>query len=141
MPFYDYQCPNNHRFELKQSYSAEPVATCPTCFEPARRLISLVPVHFKGSGFYVNDYGKKEPPSSGEGKEESKTVETAGKSGETSKEEVAKGDAPKAEPSPKDKASPSKDKGSVSQDKGSPADGKGSSAKDKNATSTASTKA
>ena len=59
MPYYDYQCSNSHRFELKQGFDADTVTTCPTCETEAKRLINLVPVHFKGSGFYVNDYGKK----------------------------------------------------------------------------------
>ena len=32
---------------------------CPQCGQLADRQISLVPVIFKGSGWYVNDYGKK----------------------------------------------------------------------------------
>ena len=32
---------------------------CPECGQLAERQISLVPVIFKGSGWYVNDYGKK----------------------------------------------------------------------------------
>ena len=59
MPIYEYKCANSHRFELKQSYLSEPVATCPTCDTKAKRVISPVPVHFKGSGFYVNDYSRK----------------------------------------------------------------------------------
>ena len=43
---------------------------CPKCGALSDRQISLVPVIFKGSGWYVNDYGKKKstlgdaPPSS-----------------------------------------------------------------------------
>ncbi|MBM3944267.1 MAG: FmdB family transcriptional regulator [SAR202 cluster bacterium] len=59
MPTYDYECSNKHRFEMRQSFSAEPVATCPTCGKKAKRMISAVPVVFKGSGWYVNDHGKK----------------------------------------------------------------------------------
>ena len=59
MPRYDYQCHScQNVFELRQSFSAEPVSTCPKCQGEARRLIRSVPVVFKGSGFYVNDYGK-----------------------------------------------------------------------------------
>ena len=59
MPRYDYECQKCHNvFELRQSFSSEPVATCPKCRNGARRLIHSVPVVFKGSGFYVNDYGK-----------------------------------------------------------------------------------
>lgn len=59
MPIYEYECARKHRFELKQSFTAEPVATCPSCSTTARRVIHVPPVHFKGSGFYVNDYGRK----------------------------------------------------------------------------------
>ena len=59
MPRYDYRCQQcGHLFEIKQSYSSEPVADCPECHSQANRLIHSVPVVFKGSGFYVNDYGK-----------------------------------------------------------------------------------
>ena len=60
MPRYDYQCTEcNHLFELKQGFDAETVTDCPKCGKIAERQISLVPVIFKGSGWYVNDYGKK----------------------------------------------------------------------------------
>ena len=59
MPRYDYLCPDcEHEFEIKQSFTSEPVATCPNCQGSARRVIHSVPIVFKGSGFYVNDYGK-----------------------------------------------------------------------------------
>ena len=59
MPLYDYRCQScDHVFELRQSFSSEPVATCPSCNNGAQRVIHSVPVVFKGSGFYVNDYGK-----------------------------------------------------------------------------------
>ena len=59
MPTYEYECNScQHRFEEKQSFSSEPVATCPKCTEDSRRVFHAVPVVFKGAGFYVNDYGK-----------------------------------------------------------------------------------
>lgn len=60
MPRYDYECDTcHHVFELKQSFSSEPIATCPECENGARRLFHSVPIVFKGSGWYVNDYGKR----------------------------------------------------------------------------------
>ena len=60
MPRYDYECQScSHRFELKQSFTSEPVATCPKCEEASSRIIHSVPIVFKGSGWYVNDYGKR----------------------------------------------------------------------------------
>ena len=61
MPTYDYRCPDGHEFERfyrKISDAAAEVA-CPTCGKTAVRVVSggagLV---FKGSGFYLTDYGK-----------------------------------------------------------------------------------
>ena len=59
MPRYDYECKTcHHTFELKQSFNSNPVADCLACGKEARRVIHSVPVVFKGSGWYVNDYGK-----------------------------------------------------------------------------------
>jgi putative FmdB family regulatory protein len=59
MPTYEYECPEGHEFELFQKMSERPRAKCPVCGKPAIRQISggagLV---FKGSGFYITDYGK-----------------------------------------------------------------------------------
>ena len=60
MPKYDYKCTVcNHMFEISQSFSSEPVSDCPECSSLAKRQFQVVPIVFKGSGFYVNDYGKK----------------------------------------------------------------------------------
>jgi putative FmdB family regulatory protein len=59
MPTYEYRCPEGHKFELFQKISEKPRTKCPTCGRVASRQISggagLV---FKGSGFYITDYGK-----------------------------------------------------------------------------------
>ena len=93
MPRYDYECQNcHHIFEVKQSFSSEPVATCPECMNGAQRMIRAVPIVFKGSGFYVNDYGKgggstaSEPNVAEESKSESKS-ETKSESKSESKTE------------------------------------------------------
>lgn len=66
MPTYEYRCEKcEHEFELFQSITAEPKAECPECGENSKRLISSgAGIIFKGSGFYVNDYKKKEAPCS-----------------------------------------------------------------------------
>jgi putative FmdB family regulatory protein len=59
MPYYDYVCDScGHRCEIQQSIKDSAVSECPSCRKPTfRRLISRVGLVFKGSGFYVNDYG------------------------------------------------------------------------------------
>ena len=59
MPRYDYRCTVcDHQFELRQSFSAATVQECPECGADSNRKIHAPPVIFKGSGWYVNDYGK-----------------------------------------------------------------------------------
>lgn len=59
MPTYDYQCPVGHHFELFQRMSDPPRAKCPACGRPAaRRITGGAGLIFKGSGFYITDYGK-----------------------------------------------------------------------------------
>jgi putative FmdB family regulatory protein len=59
MPIYEYRCVNGHTFEVIQSMSDDPVATCEECGAPVERVFHPVAVHFKGSGFYSTDYGAK----------------------------------------------------------------------------------
>ena len=59
MPIYEYECSKcNCRFEKRQSFSDEAVTICPHCQSHSKRILCPAPVHFKGSGFYVNDYPK-----------------------------------------------------------------------------------
>jgi putative FmdB family regulatory protein len=59
LPIYEYRCTNGHTFEVMQSMSDDPVATCQVCGAPVERVFHPVAVHFKGSGFYTTDYGRK----------------------------------------------------------------------------------
>ena len=70
MPTYDYICKKcDHTFEYFQTMSDAPLENCPKCKGKVRRLVcggsGLI---FKGSGFYLTDYVKKD---SSEKKEES----------------------------------------------------------------------
>ncbi len=66
MPMYDYVCEDcPHEFTVRQGYHDPRVATCPTCGGKGKQRISMPAVVFKGSGFYVNDYGGRktgQPP-------------------------------------------------------------------------------
>jgi putative FmdB family regulatory protein len=59
MPFYEYRCDNGHTFEVMQKMSDDPVRECQVCGASVQRVFHPVAVHFKGSGFYNTDYGKK----------------------------------------------------------------------------------
>jgi putative FmdB family regulatory protein len=77
MPTYEFRCPKGHDFEkFYRSISSAPIEVkCPACGSIAERQISagggLV---FKGSGFYITDYGK-------DGKKSQTPPVTAGESG------------------------------------------------------------
>ncbi|MGE5636517.1 MAG: FmdB family zinc ribbon protein [Nocardioidaceae bacterium] len=59
MPIYEYRCEQGHTFEVLQRMTDEPVASCSACEAPVQRVFHPVAVHFKGSGFYSTDYGRK----------------------------------------------------------------------------------
>lgn len=59
MPLYEYQCKKcRHIFEKIQQFSDRPVKKCPKCGGVVERLVSAPAVQFKGSGWYVTDYGR-----------------------------------------------------------------------------------
>jgi putative FmdB family regulatory protein len=59
MPIYEYRCDQGHTFEVMQRMTDDPLTSCSTCEAPVQRVFHPVAVHFKGSGFYNTDYGKK----------------------------------------------------------------------------------
>ena len=60
MPNYDYSCEEcGADFELRLKFSDDVEQPCRECGSIAKRQFSAVPIVFKGSGWYVNDYGKK----------------------------------------------------------------------------------
>jgi putative FmdB family regulatory protein len=64
---YAYRCTQcGHRFEKIQNFSAEPELVCPECQGVLERPLTAPRLHFKGAGFYVNDYAGKSPASASE---------------------------------------------------------------------------
>src|SRR3954469_18396127 len=61
MPTYEYRCPEGHDFErfYRKISDAAPQVACPECGKIAERIMSAgAGLLFKGSGFYLTDYGR-----------------------------------------------------------------------------------
>ena len=59
MPLYEYQCPNDGRFEVIRKFSDPPLTACPTCGAEIQKLASAPAIQFKGTGWYITDYARK----------------------------------------------------------------------------------
>src|ERR671932_429337 len=84
MPTYEFACPAGHQFEkfYRKISDAVPELPCPECGQLAtRKLSGGAGLLFKGSGFYITDYGKdgkkkpaaEKPSASGAGEAKSET--------------------------------------------------------------------
>ena len=131
MPLYEYQCDAcGHRFEVIRKFSDEPLEICPKCGGHIQKLISAPAFAFKGTGWYVTDYAKKdsvpagksdgagsqdknsgEPGNSKDSKEKDSKDQGAKDSGTTESGTKDKDSTPaKAESATKSDSSPSTDK-------------------------------
>lgn len=117
MPTYEYRCPKGHDFEKFfrsiSSAEAETTVACPVCGTIAVRQLSSAGLQFKGSGFYLTDYGKnahgkKAPPapsgsgdsgssSAGSGDASSPSSGSSGESGGSAESGGTKDTAKKAD--------------------------------------------
>src|SRR5689334_6121289 len=102
MPTYDFRCPDGHEFEkfYRKISDAPSELACPECGKLATRLVSGgAGLLFKGSGFYLTDYGKnahrKAAPSTG-GDNKSKGESSSSESSSTAESKLG-GDAKPAE--------------------------------------------
>jgi putative FmdB family regulatory protein len=98
MPIYEYRCEKGHTFEVMQRISEDALMVCPEHGTPVQRVFHPVAVHFKGSGFYNTDYGKKgKSGAASEGKAD-------GSSGDSKKESPKKDESskPAAKPASSD---------------------------------------
>lgn len=59
MPLYEYECfVCGHHFERILKVADASTVSCPECGGKVRRLLGVPALQFKGSGWYVTDYGK-----------------------------------------------------------------------------------
>ena len=60
MPRYSYRCTScDHEYDQRESFGAPSEVECPACSGVARRKFHVVPIIYKGSGFYTTDYARK----------------------------------------------------------------------------------
>jgi putative FmdB family regulatory protein len=100
MPIYEYECKKcKAHVEAFQKFSDKPLTKCTKCGGKLERKISAPAIQFKGSGWYVTDYGPKttkNEKSESESPTESKSEKTDSKTKESSPKKTS------------DKPSPSK---------------------------------
>jgi putative FmdB family regulatory protein len=101
MPTYEYECPSGHVFEKFQKMTDKPRAKCPVCGKPGvRRISGGAGLVFKGSGFYITDYGKdgkgpqKAPDSEGAAPKTEPKAETKETKAETKADAKSKAEKP-----------------------------------------------
>ncbi len=59
MPTYTYRREDGSAFDIEQRITEEPLKVCPTTGQKVKRIINgSAGLVFKGSGFYLTDYGK-----------------------------------------------------------------------------------
>ena len=91
MPLYEYQCEAcGHRFEVIQKFSDSPLETCPKCNGAVRKLLSSPAIQFKGSGWYITDYGRGGKPDGTAPKSESTSSTDSGGTASTEKKTETK---------------------------------------------------
>ena len=132
MPLYEYQCDACGReFELIRKFSDPPLEKCPHCGGTVRKLFSSPAIQFKGSGFYITDYAKKDQtPASQSGETKSETASKDKDTGDKSSDKTEKGEKTgKSEKSEKSEKASTADKTSTKSEAASPSPAK-SPAKD-----------
>jgi putative FmdB family regulatory protein len=107
VPIYEYKCDNGHVFDVIQKMIDEPLAECQECGAPAVRVLHPVAVHFKGSGFYNTDYGKKKGAGNGSSgsSEDSGSGSTGSEKSSESKSKSAESKSSESKPSESKSAS------------------------------------
>lgn len=87
MPIYEYKCLNcGNQLEIMQRISDDALTECASCQGKLEKQWSLSGFQFKGSGWYVSDYGNRAGGDAAEGKAESNSEaksETSATEGKT----------------------------------------------------------
>lgn len=95
MPTYSYRCTKcGHLYDKFQKISDKSRPRCPKCRSKGERQITGgAGIHFKGSGFYITDYGKAGSKKKSESESESAPKEPAKKKSESKTSKKKDGDS------------------------------------------------
>lgn len=107
MPIYEYQCTKCHEVcEVLQRAKDKPPEKCPKCGAPVVKRISSPAIQFKGTGWYITDYPKKNSTPPGHKPEAKSPAQAEAKSAPASEARAEAKPAPAAGDKPKsDKSS------------------------------------
>jgi putative FmdB family regulatory protein len=102
MPTYEFRCPSGHSFErfYRNMADAARELECPECGKlAARQMSGGAGLVFKGSGFYLTDYGRNAHRNEGAGKPTEKAPSESSSEGgaKTASKPESKASEPKAE--------------------------------------------
>src|SRR5215467_862268 len=100
MPTYEFRCPSGHSFErfYRKIADAATELECPECGKIAvRQLSGGAGLVFKGSGFYLTDYGRNAHRNGGAGKPSEKASPESASEGKGESKADAKSTESKAE--------------------------------------------
>lgn len=91
LPLYEYECEKcGERFEIIQKVDAKSTHKCPKCPGQGKRLLSAPAIRFRGTGWYVTDYGTGKKMAKERDKEEKPPKKKEAASKETSKKTDSK---------------------------------------------------
>jgi putative FmdB family regulatory protein len=120
LPLYEYRCLKCDRHTDKiENLNGPHLKKCPHCGGKVESVLTAPAIQFKGSGWYVTDYGRKTPPSDSQKSEKgekadhsekSEKSEKSDKSDKSAKSESKQPSSSKQDKQEKKSASSSKEK-------------------------------
>ena len=114
MPLYEYQCSKcGEKIEVLQKFSDAPLTRHKGCRGSLHKLVSAAGLHFKGSGWYVNDYasksgGKSEGASEGKSESNSDSKSESKTESKSSDSKASESKASESKPAAKEAKTESK---------------------------------
>src|SRR5437868_1314481 len=93
MPLYEYECQKCQKVhEIMQKFSDAPLADCPECKSPVKKIMSLSAFSLKGTGWYSTDYKKSSGGKSASAPSSAETATTGASNSGNSSQAAASSD-------------------------------------------------